>query len=338
MARMRALPLSAFLLLMTARVGAATLEIYFVDVEGGQATLVVSPSGESLLVDAGWAGNNTRDAERILAAARAAGVQRIDYLVATHYHGDHVGGIPALAERIPVAHFVDHGPTVERSPRALDLEETYRKVRDQGVHIQVRPGDRLPIAGLEVVVLASAGNVIAEPAGGQWMENSYCQDDPKEPLRGGENPQSVGLLIRYGDFRLLNLGDLTADREFQLACPRNRIGSVDVYLSTHHGGSDSGISAVVHGVQPRAAIINNGARKGGLPEIWSIVRASPRLEDIWQLHFSIQAGKEHNAPEDYIANLDEQCQGHALRLSAGADGTFAITNTRTGFSKTYAAR
>lgn len=333
---MRALPMSLLLLLTTARAGATTLEIYFVDVEGGQATLIVSPSGESLLVDTGWPGNNARDAERILAAARAAGVQRIDYLVVTHYHGDHVGGVPELAERIPIVHFADHGPTVERYPHALELEETYRKVRDQGTHLRVRPGDRIPIADLEVVVLASAGNVTSEPAASQWLANPYCPDDPKEPLRGGENPQSVGLLIRYGDFRLLNLGDLTADREFQLACPWNHIGSADVYLSTHHGGSDSGIAAMVHGVRPRVAVINNGARKGGLPEIWRVMRSSPGLEDIWQLHFSIPGGEQHNAPEDFIANLEEQCQGYALKLSARTDGSFTVTNARSGFSKAYA--
>lgn len=330
--------LTLILFFATARAAADSLDIYFVDVEGGQATLLVSPSGEPLLVDAGWPGFEGRDAERIVAAAKAAGVHRIDFLLVTHYHGDHVGGVPQLAARIPIVHFVDHGPTVERHPRAAELEGEYRKVRERGIHLHVRAGDRIPIAGLEVIVLTSAGNVIAEPANGKWEANEFCGHQEKEPLRGGENAHSLGILVRYGNFRFLNLGDLTADRELQLACPWNRIGTVDVYLSTHHGGSDSGIRAAVHGVLPKVAVINNGARKGGLPEQWSIIRSAPALEDIWQIHRSIPGGVEHNAPADFTANLEEQCQGRALKLSAQADGSFTVTNTRNGFSKTYAAR
>ncbi len=335
---MRGRLLTILFLLATARAAADSLEIYFVDVEGGQATLIVSPSGESLLVDAGWPGFNGRDAERIVAAAKAAGIRRIDYLLVTHYHGDHVGGVPQLAERIPIVHFVDHGPSVERHPRAAELEEAYRKVREKGKHLVVRPGDRLPLTGLDVVVLTSAGNVMGEPVSGQWELNEFCEGQVKEPLRGGENAHSLGVLVRYGNFRLLDLGDLTADREVQLACPWNRIGSVDVYLSTHHGGYDSGIRAVVHGARPRVAVINNGARKGGLPEHWSIMRSAPGLEDIWQLHRSVPGGDKHNAPEDFISNLEEQCQGHALKLSARPDGSLTVTNTRNGYSKAYAAR
>jgi beta-lactamase superfamily II metal-dependent hydrolase len=314
---------------------AETLEVYFVDVEGGQATLVVSPSGESMLVDAGWPGYGGRDAERIVAAAKAAGVKQIDYLLVTHYHLDHVGGVPPLAAKIPIVHFVDHGAVIDTDKDAQSLFAAYRPVREKGQHLVVKPGDKIPLKGLDVEVVAAAGKLITAPLEGAGAPNPLCATTPQRAPDPTENAQSVGIIIRFGKFRLANLADLTWNKELELVCPVNRVGTVDVYLSTHHGMNLSGSAAMVHALAPRVAIMNNGARKGGSPDVWQIVRSSPGLEDIWQLHYAVEAGRENNAPERFIANREERCQGYGLKLSARADGSFTVTNLRNGYAKAY---
>ena len=327
-----------FLLASCTLQAAETLEVYFVDVEGGQATLLVSPSGESMLVDAGWPGFGGRDADRIVAAAKAAGVKRIDYMLVTHYHLDHVGGVPPLAAKIPIVHFVDHGASVETDKDAAELFAAYRQVRDKGQHIVVKPGDRIPIKGLDVEVVAAAGQMLTAPLEGAGAANPLCAATPLRAADPTENAQSVATLIRFGKFRLADLADLTWNKELELVCPINRLGSVDVYLSTHHGMNLSGSPAIVHALAPRVAIMNNGARKGGTPEAWQAIRSSPGLEDIWQLHYTVEAGNQNNAAQQFIANPEENCRGYGLKLSAEASGSFTVTNTRTGYSKRYQPR
>jgi beta-lactamase superfamily II metal-dependent hydrolase len=323
-----------FLLCPLAR-AAGTLEVYFIDVEGGQATLFVSPSGESMLVDAGWADAGGRDADRIVSAAKLAGVRQIDYLVVTHYHGDHVGGVPQLAARIPIRTFVDHGPSVEISMEADQLYSAYLEVRDKANHILAKAGDWIPIQGINVQVLSAAGNEISEPLAGTDAPNPLCAGMKRKANDPSENAQSIGMLITYGKFRMVDLGDLTWNKELGLACPYNVIGTVDVYLSTHHGLDLSGAPPLVQALHPLVAIMNNGARKGGEPEAWQTIRTSPGLEDIWQLHYSLEAGKANNASEAFIANLEEHCQGNWIKLSAGPDGRFTVTNGRNGMTKVY---
>lgn len=331
---------AALCLLLVAWPGTAagTLDIYFIDVEGGQATLIVTPAGESMLVDTGWAGVGGRDAERIASVAKAAGVSELDYLLITHYHLDHVGGAPELVELLPVKTFVDHGPNVETGARTADLFSRYERVRQKGRHIVVRPGDTIPLKGLEVRVVASGGELLRSPLAGAGQENPLCRDEKRKEDDPTENARSVGFVLSYGKFRFLNLGDLTWNKELDLVCPANRIGTVDVYLTTHHGMNMSGPAALVHAVRPRVAVMNNGARKGGAPEALKVVRGAPGLEDLWQLHYSIAAGDELNAREQFIANLEENCLGDWLKLSASADGSFTITNGRNGQSKSYGAR
>lgn len=314
---------------------AKTLKVFFIDVEGGQATLVVSPSGESMLVDTGWPGFNGRDAERIMAAARKAGIQRIDYLLVTHYHMDHVGGVPQLAERIPIGTFIDHGADVESGKQADELTAAYNKVRSKGRQMLAKPGEKIPIAGLDVQVVAAAGHAITVPLEGAGQPNPLCADTKPRDEDKSENSQSVGILIRHGKFRMIDLGDLTWNKELELACPVNRVGQVDVYLSTHHGSSLSGPAAVVQALQPRVAIMNNGAQKGGSPEAWSIIEKSPGLEDLWQLHFSQAGGPEHNVDGKFIANPGDPDEGFSIDVLANPDGSFSVTNTRTGFAKNY---
>jgi competence protein ComEC len=327
-----------FLLCFSAPSAARNFDVYFIDVEGGQATLMVSPSGESLLVDTGWSDFEGRDADRIMAAAKSAGLKKIDYLVVTHYHRDHVGGVPELAEKIPIAIFVDHGPSVDTSQEGKNLVEAYRKVRAGGRHILAKPGDKIPLKGLDIEILSSAGKLISAPLPGAGSPNPLCAKAQRVEDDLGENGQSIGMMIRYGKFRLLDLGDLSWNGELDLACPKNLLGTADVYLTTHHASATSGPAAMVHALHPRVAIMNNGARKGGAPDVWQALRKSPGLQDIWQLHYSVAGGDANNAPPQFIANVEENCKGYGLKLSVNPDGSFTVTNGRNGLSKTYTSR
>jgi len=304
-------------------------------VEGGQATLLVSPAGESMLIDTGWGGHNRRDADRIAAAAKNAGVKKIDYLVITHYHADHVGGVMQLAEKLPIRNFVDHGASVETSKDAEILFREFADARQKGTHIQVKPGDKIPVKDLDVQVLSAAGSVIASPVAGAGKPNAECGSFEKRAADASENAQSVGVLVRYGDFRLLDLGDLTWNKESDLVCPANKIGPVNVYVTSHHGMDLSGPPQLIHAIAPKVAIMNNGARKGGAPAIWQTIRDTPSVQDLWQLHFAIAGGKEHNSADMFIANVDEICEGKWLKLTAQKDGAFTVNNSRNRYEKSY---
>jgi beta-lactamase superfamily II metal-dependent hydrolase len=335
---MRKLFLIAFLAFLSVPLRAAgTLDVYFIDVEGGQSTLFVTPSGKSMLVDTGWPGFNGRDAERIATVAKAAGVTRIDYVVITHYHMDHVGGVPQLAERIPVGTYVDHGRSVETGKEADELYHAYVQVRDRASHLIVRAGDRIPLEEINVRVVAAAGQAIQRPLAGAGEPNPLCATTQPRDVDPSENAQSIGMLITFGKFRMIDLGDLTWNKELALVCPDNKLGTVDIYLSTHHGLDQSNSPAIVHALKPRVAITNNGATKGGSPEALQTIRTSPGIEGVWQLHYAQNAGKENNAPEPFIVNVDQDSSVSWIKVSAGLDGGFTVTNSRNGMTKTYAA-
>jgi competence protein ComEC len=331
-----------FLTLPLGLLGASnSLVIYFIDVEGGQSTLFVSPSGQSMLVDTGWADHNSRDAHRIMAAAGDAGIRRIDDLVITHYHADHVGGVPQLAALIPIRNFIDHGLTVETGPQAEPLYQAYLKVRAHGHHILARPGMSIPIRGINVTIVTAAGQTIDRAVSGAGGRNPFCP--PESELRPGidrsENAQSVGLLVAYGKFRMIDLGDLTWRNEYDLVCPDNRVGQVALYLTTQHGYAISGESYIVDALHPIVAIGDNGAHKGGAPEALSVVQQSPGIEGFWDLHYADDADKQLNAPAPFIANLsDHPDHGYWIKVTAYHNGTFTVTNQRNGESKTYKAR
>ncbi len=312
------------------------LEIYCVDVEGGQATLMVAPSGESMLVDTGYGGFNRRDAERIAAAAKAAGVKRIDYLVITHFHSDHVGGVAQLAEKLPIRHFIDHGTTVETGQGNEVLFRSYAAQREKGQHTVVKPGDTIPIKDLDVRVVAAAGQAIGAPLAGAGAHNPSCADFRKAEEEKGENSQSIGLIVQYGSFRLADLGDLTWNKEHDLVCPNNKLGRVDLFIVSHHARLTSNSPQLVAALAPKAAIIPNGAKKGGDPEGLKIIKASPGLQDVWQLHYSVAGGQELNTSDAYIANLNEVCEGKWLKVTAMKDGVFTVENARNKHQKTYA--
>lgn len=314
---------------------AKDLQIYFIDVEGGQATLLVAPSGQSLLVDTGWPGNNHRDADRISEAMKDAGVKQIDYVMITHYHPDHVGGMPQLIQQIKVREFIDHGPNQENDEMAPEGYDAYLKHMGQSKHVVAKPGSRIPVQGLTVQVLSAGGNLISTPMPGAGQPNPYCASEPQWPADHTENAASEGVLVTYGDFRFVDLGDLTKAKELGLVCPKNLIGTVDLFLVSHHGMQFSNTKSLVDALHPRVAIMENGAAKGDSPEAWQTVHDSPGLQDLWQLHYTAASGVDHNVAKDEIANLDGDSDGHFIKVTAQIDGTFTVLNSRNKNQRTY---
>jgi beta-lactamase superfamily II metal-dependent hydrolase len=314
------------------------LLIYAIDVEGGQATLLVSPSGASLLVDTGWPNLNGRDAERIQAAMRDAGITKIDHVLITHFHTDHVGGVPELVKRVPIGEFLDHGPNREDSDITRHDYAAYLKAIEGKPRRIVHPGDTISIPGLDAIILTADGEHIGAVPGVKPEPNPYCGTEPKWELDETENPRSTGVLIRFGKFRFLDLGDLTKAKETPLVCPENLIGTVDLYLVNHHGFNLSNSRAFVDAIHPRVAIMDNGAHKAGSPEAWQTVHESPGLEDLWMLHTAEDSDAAHNSAEPLIANVKGGADGAYLKVVAAADGSFSVTNSRTGLTKDYPRR
>ena len=343
-----------------------TLDIYLVDVEGGNATLFVTPSGDSLLIDTGNGGAAAmRDADRIMAAAKDARLAQIDHLITTHYHGDHYGAMTEVASRIPIKDFIDHGPNVQPAAAADEfLQKVYPQLYAKSKHTVAKPGDKIELKGLDARVVASAGQMIASPLPGAGNKNPYCAAyKPKDP-DPSENAQSVGTHVTFGRFKTVHLGDLTWNKESDLMCPTNRLGGVDLFIVSHHGQAISNSEVLVHALAPRVMIMNNGTRKGGQPDAMKVMHSSPGLEDLWQIHFSLLSGQEYTVPGMFIANgVDEQPaampiaataapapgpgaapppahngQAYWIKVSAREDGSFTVTNARNGFSKTYAAK
>ena len=315
--------------------GADALQVYAIDVEGGKSTLYVSPSGESMLVDAGYAGFNNRDADRIAMAAQAAGVKQIDYLVITHYHKDHMGGVPQLAAKLPIRNFIDHGKSFETDKDVGAEYDAYLAVRKKGNYTMVKAGDRIPIRGIQVDVVTAAGEPIQKPLPGAGQPNPTCSSYQPIKPDTGENAHSIGMVITYGDFRLADLGDLYWNQEHDLACPANKLGTVDVYMTTHHAKKTSVSPQSVWALHPKVAIMNNGPNTGADPRAWQTIRSSPGLEGMWQLHLALSNDKEHNVTSPFVANLGERCEGKWILLTARKDGGFTVTNSRTGFEKKY---
>jgi competence protein ComEC len=346
--------------------GAKGLDIYVVDVEGGNATLFVSPSSASVLIDSGNpAPAAARDADRIMAAVKDAGLTQIDNLITTHWHGDHFGGMAELASRVPIRNFIDHGANVQPAPAADDfLQKVYPTLYEKSKHTVAKPGDKVTVAGLDWRIVTAAGETLKTPLAGAGKANTYCAGFKPQEVDKSENAQSVGSIITFGKFRVAHLGDVTWNKEFDLMCPNNPIGTVDLFIVSHHGQTISNSEVLVHALAPRVAIMNNGTRKGGQPDAMRILHSSPGLEDLWQLHFSQLSGQEYTVPGMFIANSTDEPQtsmpvaaiqapppgpgaapppahngaANWVKVSAQNDGSFTVTNARNGFTKTYRAR
>jgi competence protein ComEC len=326
--------------------GQNTTDIYFIDTEGGQATLIISPSvgilgaRETLLLDAGNLNPPGRDAERILAAMKDARVEWIDQLVVTHYHGDHVGGVAALADKVPIRRVLDPGPyTPEQNGNREAGFLSYLPIRQNAPVSIARAGTKIPVAGLEVHIVSAAGELITAPLPGvRRAGNPLCANAQRKMQDATPNNfESIGVVVEYGRFRYLDLADLTWNQEVELVCPNNLLGQIAVYRTSRHGGDYSGAQALVHSVRPRIAVMNNNPTKGGTPDTFRIVKGSPGIEDFWQLHYSDNVTKEVNSPDQFIANFTGQDGGHYIKLSARPDGSFRVTNGRNGFGKDYPA-
>ncbi|HEY6944372.1 MAG TPA: MBL fold metallo-hydrolase [Candidatus Acidoferrum sp.] len=314
------------------------LQIYFVDVEGGQATLFVTPRGESLLIDTGWPDNNGRDADRIAAAAKLAGIKQMDFVLLTHYHMDHAGGITQLAARIPIRTVIDHGENREPKEAATEqVWEEYQKLLSKEKYNRMipKPGETLSLQRIDARVISADGALIEMPLTGASSKNPSCDATTQYRADQSENARSLGVLLTFGKLRILDLGDLTADKEMQLVCPENKLGAIDIYIVSHHGALTSNSPVFLNAIAPRVAIMDNGAAKGGVPSSWDAVKKSRRLEDFWQLHFSDVGGAAHNAADTFIANLSGPDAGNYLELTAWEDGNFEVFNSRTKQTKHY---
>lgn len=319
-----------------------TLQIYFIDVEGGQSTLIVTPEHQSLLIDTGWAGDGSgfkpgdprqaRDANRVLAAAHDAGITQIDELFITHFHVDHDGGVQELSQLIPIRMFIDHGaPSDDAARTSAETAagfKAYLQARGSAPHLEPHPGDRLPLTGVEATVVSAAGATLTKPLPESRGINASCQQQATPAQDPYENPRSNGVVIRFGKFRFLDMGDLSGQPLYALACPRDMVGPVGIYLVSHHGGGDQGDLGVFAAFKPRVAVMNNGVTKGGARTTYEALPKVAGLKNVFQLHASAQAA-EVNYPSAFIANLDEST-AFWIKVVARGDGSFRVQNPRTG--------
>jgi beta-lactamase superfamily II metal-dependent hydrolase len=312
--------------------------VYFIDVEGGQSTLVVTPSKRTLLVDAGFATPPGRDARRIQAAMKDAGVTAIDYLLITHFHGDHIGGVPDLAKVVDIGTIIDHDSITGSDRQTVQPFNVFVPVRKKiKNHIVAKVGDRLPLPDVDAVIVSNAGATLKQPLAGAGEPNPQC--GKTKPLKAHdviENPRSTGFRLRFGAFSFLDLGDLTGPPLYALACPNDLVGRVDLYLVPHHGNDDVADPATYSAFKPRVLVVNNGESKGGGDEFLAAARRFESVEDVWLLHKS-DSRTAKNFADDQIANLDEST-AHWIKVVAEENGSFAVTNGRTGRTKTYQGR
>jgi len=316
---MRRVALAAFLAVagavLAAQSGSSSskpLEIYVIDVEGGKSDLWMTPAGQTILIDTASGGD--RDLNRILDALAAAKVTKLDYLITTHYHVDHAGNLNEIAKRIPVANFVDHGDTTEAPLVAGQREQIpgfwalYPSIYAKGKRISVKPGDKLPITGLDWQIVAGGHQVTKKPLAGAGKPNPFCAGTERRTITADpDDGASVASVVTWGKFRTIDFGDMTWDIEHDLMCPNNPIGTIDLYFVNDHGLPDNSSKEFIHALQPRVAIVQNGVRKGAAPVVMEVVRTSPGFEDLWQLHWNTAAGLEWNSPGAFIANgMDPQ--------------------------------
>jgi beta-lactamase superfamily II metal-dependent hydrolase len=324
-----------------------TLDIYYVDVEGGAATLIVTPAGESVLIDAGWPGFDGRDAKRIQQAMQQAGITTIDHLIATHYHVDHFGGIPELARLVPIKNFYDHGKmtSLADDDKFAERYSAYQAAAKNQT-ATLKPGNKILLksaAGtppISLQCLAAHGEVINEtnyPFLPSKRVNQECISAAAKEEDKSDNARSIVMVLRFGGFDFLDGGDLTWNIEERLVCPLNYLGEIDLYQVTHHGLNISNNPVLLRSIRPTVAIMNNGARKGGHPDTVKWLQELPTLKALYQLHRNVTSTDQQNAPPEFIANLTEQPDAaHMITVSVDpAKRAFTVTNARTNDSKSF---
>lgn len=312
---------------------ADTLSMYFIDVEGGQATLIVTPNRESLLVDAGY-GAPRSDVSRIIDAMQDAGIQRIDRLAVTHFHVDHIGGAVDLANRVPIGAIYDHGEIgVPDDDEMRETFDRYRAMRARVPHSQPRVGTRLGFGDVALTWVSSDTQTVRRRLHSSSSANPACASDIPEAEDPFENPRSTGFLMEFGRFRFLDVGDLTGEPLAALVCPANLIGPLGLFVLPHHGEEDGTYPATLEAFRPRSIIINNGARKGARQDTLDLLHTRAAKTDVWQLHRAI-APDVDNYPDAMIANLDTST-GHWIKAVGARDGSFSVTNGRTGETRSY---
>lgn len=299
--------------------GGKGLRIYWIDVEGGAATLVVTPEGGTLLMDCGWPGK--RDAERIAKTLAAAGAKKIDHYLTSHFHTDHWGGIAELAALVPIGKYYYH-PFPDASAKDVDpkIKTTFLGLAE-GKSVIVAAGSEVPLPGAQVKILVANGTVLNEAAGSPQVRR--CEANPEHPAKPedpSDNARSVGFLLTVGEFQFLNLGDLTWNVEHKLVCPVNLIGAVDVYQVSHHGLDTSNHPALLKAASPTVAVINNGAKKGGTAPAFKWLKETPGIQDIFQMHRNVSTGPGDNTAPELTANDDEKCQAEGIVLTLDPSG------------------
>ncbi|MFO0892038.1 MAG: MBL fold metallo-hydrolase [Isosphaeraceae bacterium] len=323
------------------------LDIYFIDVMGGAATLIVTPEKESILIDSGWPGLEDRDPRRIVHVLKdLAGCDHLDHLVTTHWHMDHFGGVSGLASRVEIRHFLDRGLPEDNSPgqdfpdgpKPEDpLGKAYREV-SRGKRTVLKAGDALPLKGdVKALVLASGGRVIETPESGE--PNRHCAEPVAPmPVDPSDNARSLAIRFRLGRFDFLDCGDLTWNVERDLVCPRDRIGRIDLYQVTHHGMDISNHPTLVRTIEPTVAIMNNGPRKGGSPATVALLKSVPSIQAAYQLHKNAGTTPEENTDPALIANADP-AGGQFIHVSVLPDGSkFTVQIGESGPRREFAAR
>jgi competence protein ComEC len=317
------------------------LDIYWIDVEGGAATLLVTPAGETVLIDTGNPGR--RDPERIVkVVTEAAGMKQIDHLIVTHYHGDHFGGALTLVEQLPIRNLYDNGQ-FEGMPD--NPGKAYFDLKVGQRHV-VKPGMTLPLeqsAGespkISFNFLGGQKQFIDPPVGAS-DNTEVCATAREKDRDGSDNANSVVILVDFGGWRFYDAGDLTWNQEARLVCPKNLVGTVDVYQVTHHGLDSSNNPLVLRSLQPRVAVMNNGSTKGCLPEVLATLRDTKSIEAIYQLHKNLRPdGSTNNVADEFIANKEKDCQGNHVKLSVGRDAkSYTVSIPGSGHSRTFQSR
>jgi competence protein ComEC len=313
------------------------LEIYVIDTCGGKAMIVVTPEGENMLIDAGYPRPDNRDTKRVVETAKSLGIKEFDIIVATHYDTDHCGNIASVDANIPGKVFYDHGDPIASTGNRRNRDyDSYINCIGTRKRVSVKPGDTIPVKGVKITVVTAGGKALVDPLEGAGKPNEFSIAT-RPNARADNNIGSIGLLYEFGKFRMLDLADLLASVEFDLMCPNNKVGTVDLFMVSHHGYQVSNSKFLIHAIAPKVTIMNNGPRKGGDAAVFDIIKSSPGIQDLWQLHYSFAAGQEKNSPEQFIANMEQeqQCQGKLIKVSVKKDGSFTVTNSRNNFSKNY---